>query len=597
MQMKFLTGLPIVALIALVSLTSLDGCTKRKYACTTDADCTKWSGSRCDQEIKMCQFPDGGPIEPPGDLTVKVTVPPNSRTLLTGTEWGEASDGTAYVRGDKIAVQVEVSGGPVDASSVKYTVQGVKADGQASPASAATLVKAGTCAQGSSAKFCGSFDVETAAPILDALRGDFALAVVAGGEGSSHGSGTAAVPVTRWRWKRASFTSLAGTPAIDGTGVLYVVGSGLAGGLWGIGPDGAEQWKSTTVVSKVISSPVLGANTLYIADAQETVPSSIRAISLTTHEDVHSCKSDADSPTKGAFEAALALTSTGGIETIVGVVNDDFNVATMVTERPMAGSNKCLRTALATRVTFPGSIIVENAQAFLGDADGRVKTFTYVDDASPRWDSNLVWSGTGATAIQGAAAKRISALALAPVGVVGTVESQGAFALKRTDGTVIAGYRPGGSVGTKPGSAVIGQGNVTYFGTSTSQLFRVTFDSAAQVNQPSAGPISAAPAIGSDQVIYTLAESGQLELWTSTLDKKWSVALGSGFKASPTLDCHRTAGAVDFGPGTLYAAATDGTLYAIVVDSHGLDHAAPWPKYQHDARNTGNSSTAWDACP
>jgi hypothetical protein len=36
---------------------------------------------------------------------------------------------------------------------------------------------------------------------------------------------------------------------------------------------------------------------------------------------------------------------------------------------------------------------------------------------------------------------------------------------------------------------------------------------------------------------------------------------------------------------------------ALVIDSRGLDSAAPWPKYQHDVRNTGNPTTPIQSCP
>jgi hypothetical protein len=48
--------------------------------------------------------------------------------------------------------------------------------------------------------------------------------------------------------------------------------------------------------------------------------------------------------------------------------------------------------------------------------------------------------------------------------------------------------------------------------------------------------------------------------------------------------------------GVLYVPA-GGKLYAFVVDSAGLDPDAPWPKYQHDARNTGNPATPITQCP
>ncbi|MCC6336640.1 MAG: hypothetical protein IT380_21955 [Myxococcales bacterium] len=64
--------------------------------------------------------------------------------------------------------------------------------------------------------------------------------------------------------------------------------------------------------------------------------------------------------------------------------------------------------------------------------------------------------------------------------------------------------------------------------------------------------------------------------------------------ASATLDCNRDKPTST--TGVYYFATTTGWLVGYVVDSEGLDQSAPWPKYQHDARNTGNLSVS-KACP
>ena len=64
------------------------------------------------------------------------------------------------------------------------------------------------------------------------------------------------------------------------------------------------------------------------------------------------------------------------------------------------------------------------------------------------------------------------------------------------------------------------------------------------------------------------------------------------------VDCFRDAGVPSpSGTGVLYAASTGGNLFAVVVDDPGLDMTAPWPKYQHDVRNTGNPGTVLRSCP
>jgi hypothetical protein len=62
---------------------------------------------------------------------------------------------------------------------------------------------------------------------------------------------------------------------------------------------------------------------------------------------------------------------------------------------------------------------------------------------------------------------------------------------------------------------------------------------------------------------------------------------------SPTIGCGAFVGPL----GVLYVGSVSGSLYALVVDSPGLDSTAPWPKYQHDVRNTGNPTTPIQSCP
>ncbi|PTL82899.1 hypothetical protein DAT35_12760 [Vitiosangium sp. GDMCC 1.1324] len=85
---------------------------------------------------------------------------------------------------------------------------------------------------------------------------------------------------------------------------------------------------------------------------------------------------------------------------------------------------------------------------------------------------------------------------------------------------------------------------------------------------------------------------------TSNFSNRWTLTSGIGpTSISPALDCARDAAGAARAEnlGALYV-AEGGKLYAFVVDSPGLDSSAPWPKYQHDSRNTGNPDTPISSC-
>jgi len=122
-----------------------------------------------------------------------------------------------------------------------------------------------------------------------------------------------------------------------------------------------------------------------------------------------------------------------------------------------------------------------------------------------------------------------------------------------------------------------------------------------------AGSFPAAPVLGRQGILYTASYTGsvvgvgEVSAWNATnLTNVWRLSDSVGrTNASPTLDCARNADgtAVSAPHGVLYVPSIDGKLYAFVVDSRGLDPDAPWPKYQHDARNTGNPNTPISSCP
>jgi outer membrane protein assembly factor BamB len=106
----------------------------------------------------------------------------------------------------------------------------------------------------------------------------------------------------------------------------------------------------------------------------------------------------------------------------------------------------------------------------------------------------------------------------------------------------------------------------------TLRWFYILGDPILRISQPS-------PVLGSDGTIYVLTAT-KLAALSLAGSKLWHVTLPADADVSPTL-------APD---GTLYIATTDGLLSAVQTGSRGLMSSA-WPKYQHDAANSGRAST------
>jgi outer membrane protein assembly factor BamB len=97
---------------------------------------------------------------------------------------------------------------------------------------------------------------------------------------------------------------------------------------------------------------------------------------------------------------------------------------------------------------------------------------------------------------------------------------------------------------------------------------------------PAAGFVESTPAVGADGVVYiaagrslrAVAPGGAL-LWEAPLK-------GAATASSPAMGCD----------GTLYVGDSSGAVMALFTDSGGLGPGG-WPRFRHDAHNSGNAST------
>jgi len=86
------------------------------------------------------------------------------------------------------------------------------------------------------------------------------------------------------------------------------------------------------------------------------------------------------------------------------------------------------------------------------------------------------------------------------------------------------------------------------------------------------------PAIGADGTVYVgSGHSNVCALNGATEQKRWEFKTGNHVYSSPAIGAD----------GTVYVGSLDGNVYALCSSSVGGLAESPWPKFRHDAQNTG----------
>jgi hypothetical protein len=238
-------------------------------------------------------------------------------------------------------------------------------------------------------------------------------------------------------------------------------------------------------------------------------------------------------------------------------------------------------------------LAVGDATVFATSA-GSIKS--YALNTSGNWTSTATWTQSLGVVPSSLAVMNTHAFGGGQSGLTGNV-----FSVVLDGGQAPTSYptaSPAWNVsigGQDGGVAVVGLNNSTLFALSIADGGSQTIDTTGEI-------IKAAPVWGAGGYLYTAgAIAGTIQARQPLNNVIWDFTPGAGalFEASPNLDCARLAdGGLASGlPGVLYVAATDGRVYALIVDSRGLDPSAPWPRYQHDSRNTGNPATPITQCP
>jgi hypothetical protein len=575
--------------LGVVAAAVVGACFDPTRTCNTDADCVNGS---CDPGTKTC-IAGGNPNDKtPPVFVLAMSAPPARQNTLKLTELDpDSPDGgvDAFRRNESLTVTLTSADTDVDAGSVRLRVFGVSSTPGAPPVDA-QLVACPLGSPASGSPFCAQATVALAAVPFDAFRGMVTLEASGSDLSSNRGTADAGVNVTRWRWRYSAGAPIFTTPAIadDGT-VVFGTADGGSGSLYALTPEGSEKW-APIAVGQVKASPVIGG----IDGGQQLAYLGISAtggrllaFDLRDGGEVAVC------PSTGVYEGpfvgtpALVLSGSRSYEGALALANG----SKLVNIRPGASvaDGTCLVSDATGSQSFPSSVVANGADSFVGTIEGLVWSYKLL---SGNWVANTNWGGGLGYSPVGS--RGVAGLALTSR-LIGTTSARGAFELDGSDGT-LRGNFPDGGVASDPGGPIVTSSEILFGAASSTAptLFAAELDLSTGTAAPLAQALTGSPLLGIDAWIYVATVGGTVEARTGGSQVSWSSSLGSSesFLASPTIGCP-----LPSNKGQLYLGSTSGNLFSILVDSARLDPTAPWPKYQHDVRNTGNPTTPIQSCP
>ena len=558
-------------------------------------------------ELTVSYPEEGGPsvmaqvtVNRPPDLSLTVT----SATPMAaagGFIYADPVTPEAWRRDQTASVRIESNALDLDPASVTVVVHGANGG---SDLTGLSPVPVTPCM----AAYCASVEVPLWKPGLLAFRGDFAVEVTAKDTGGQQGSAMATIPVTRWKWSFTAGTGGLSSPAIGQMGTVYFGTNESSGKVFAVAPEGMEKWENP--LGAVMGSPAVGAynsstgvERVYVGATNGSSGSALYALGA------GGTAASANQCTSGEVSTAIAVLTTkrpeesSPLETAFVLDDDGF----LVGLRPGAvGARNCALSSLSASGSRPGaSTIAKGSDVYFMDSTTKVQGYSF---SGTNWASKSGYTAPSINATVTGLGFSSTGFVVGAAGVTGTgTHMGGVFAFSATDGTGLW-KNPDSFSGEPVRNMSIAGGNAVIYGRDAAGSVLTSVALMSNVIQTSTNTtgIAGAPVLGASNILYTASSVGtsgvgEVTAWRAdTLAPLWKLSDSVGVvTSSPTIDCARdTAGAITPATyGVLYVPSTNGKLYALVVDSPGLDTTAPWPKYQHDARNTGNPDTALTACP
>lgn len=529
------------------------------------------------------------PVEVTADLdapTFFVDAPAHAARPSSGTTtYEDVGMPGAYRRDETATVWVKSAATDVDPGSVRVSVTGT---GAASVAGTPVWVMAG-CDAG----YCGKLDVDLSKPEMNAYHTRFQLAVSGmddGGNSSVDVADAGTIGVTRFKWafNAPDTFHIVASPAIGRDGTIYVgsadPSTNAKGTLYAVSPDGARRWSmdaGAVEVSPSVGAALNGYEDVFVAGTSGTASGDLWALNSNDGGVTASCTG------YGRPRAALAVATTtlDGGTSDSAVSADSAAYLLMLRTAALLTPERCPTKGLATAPAPPGNLAITGQRFFVPTG----AQISWADFTDAGWSPPSGFDSKTVASVLALSGARFLYSTSPGVGAINA--DGGSYAnftstptLGNTFGPIVSADA-GGFVGEASGLVNVDLANMNN----------------SRVIPAGAGSVTS-PVVGEGGLLYLSAGTG-LQVWRpGSSAPEWEVSdAGVAAQDVPlSIDCSRAAdGAPISAPGVLYVKSGSTSLSAIVVDSHGIDTTAPWPKYQHDPRNTGNADTPMSdfVCP
>ena len=383
------------------------------------------------------------------------------------------------------------------------------------------------------------YQTEIAVAVLIAAVG--ALFIFMRGSSRSGASPSAAThggPIKKWEFQLGG--RAAGSPAIAPDGTVYVTGNG---GLVAIAPDGAEKWRSQYI--QVTSSPTIGPDgAIYFCELHGI---------LYAYNPGGSPMWPGGHAIQAAVYDTAPLMGNGGA---IYIASGGISAYSASDGMPLWQHKQYIGLAELAALGPDGNIL-------LGAANGQFYSFQ-PSDGSVAWQANV------------RDARALGGTAIGSDGTIYVGADNGVLYAVFNDGKPRWEFKAAGPISTEP---VVAEDGTVYVA-AADKLYAVTPEGKKKWAFAAPYEFRTAPALAADGTIYCPTADNKLYAINPDGSKKWEYASGEMISTPPNI-------AAD---GTIYVATVEGRLLALSDSNGGLMHSA-WPRFQHDAANTGNAST------